>query len=304
MADNIPVFLASDDKYAPFVAITIVSAMENTKSAVDFYILDSGLTEHSKRKIMASAKSYPNCSIEFIRIDGNSFEQLPESDVYISKVTYSRLLIAELKPELKKIIYSDIDVIFLGDIKELFEESLDGEIIGVVQDATFLISDNLYNFQNRLSLPKSHKYFYAGLLLIDIEKWNQENLTQKLMQFGAENRERFTLGDQDLLNMYFGSNYKSLSVKYEATNAYFIHADQFDDMIKNDLKNIVIRHFEGPEKPWNSNTVFGMEMSHIDEFWRYAGKTDFQFGFWKHFLLLAAQRNLIRFLESLYCPIT
>ena len=37
---RIPIFLSSDNNYAPFVATTIASVCDNTKSFCDFYILD------------------------------------------------------------------------------------------------------------------------------------------------------------------------------------------------------------------------------------------------------------------------
>ena len=40
---NIPIFLSSDDNYAPFVATTIASICDNTKSFCEFYVLDGGI---------------------------------------------------------------------------------------------------------------------------------------------------------------------------------------------------------------------------------------------------------------------
>ena len=42
---RIPIFLSSDNNYAPFVATTIASICDNTKSFCDFYILDGGIEE-------------------------------------------------------------------------------------------------------------------------------------------------------------------------------------------------------------------------------------------------------------------
>ena len=302
MVEHIPVFLTSDNAYAPFVAVTIVSVMENTKSFVDFYVLDSGVSEESKRKIRCSIKKYPNCYVEFIGMDDASFDHLPEAEVvHITKATYNRLLIPVLKPDLKKVIYSDVDVVFLGDIKELYDESLDGETIGVVHDAGFLIYDNLFNYRGRLDLPPGHQFFYAGLLLIDVEKWNNDNITKKLMQISYDCCDKLFLGDQDILNIYFGSKYKLLSAKYEATNTYVLNSDKFDEIIKKDLEKIVIRHFEGPEKPWCSHLINGIIMPHENDFWRYAGKTKFYS--MTQLALVSFQRRLTFFLELFYCPL-
>lgn len=41
--DNIPVFMASDDNYSPFISTTIISIIKNTSSNIDCYILDGGI---------------------------------------------------------------------------------------------------------------------------------------------------------------------------------------------------------------------------------------------------------------------
>ena len=53
---RIPIFLSSDNNYAPFVATTIASICDNTKSFCDFYILDGGIEEENKEKIIQCMK--------------------------------------------------------------------------------------------------------------------------------------------------------------------------------------------------------------------------------------------------------
>ena len=49
--NKIPIFLASDNNYAPFVATTIASICDNTKSFCDVYVLDGGITKENQSKI-------------------------------------------------------------------------------------------------------------------------------------------------------------------------------------------------------------------------------------------------------------
>ena len=65
---NIHIFLSSDNNYAPFVATTIASICDNTKSFCDFYILDSGIEEEeeeeeNKEKICQLKTKFNNFSI-------------------------------------------------------------------------------------------------------------------------------------------------------------------------------------------------------------------------------------------------
>lgn len=275
MTRNIPVFLASDNNYAPMTATTILSILAHTKAHIDFYILASDISERSKNDIMHSIDKYKNYSIEFIDIKQSTFDILPESEEYVSKATYNRLLIPQIKPELKKVIYSDVDVIFTDDIEILYNENLEGKIIGVVQDAIYRLHPNFNNYIERLKVSSMHQYFYAGLLLIDAQKWREQDITSKILKLGQDNFDILKQGDQDLLNMFFDNNYKELSPKYEATNGYLLNMKKFDKSIRNELKKIVIRHYESAEKPWNSDTFQNKKMPLQDEFWKYAKKTVF-----------------------------
>ena len=47
---KIPVFLASDNRYAPFVATTMASILMHTNDFIEFYIMDCGISTTNKKK--------------------------------------------------------------------------------------------------------------------------------------------------------------------------------------------------------------------------------------------------------------
>ena len=61
---NIPIFLASDENYAPFLCTTLYSILEHTKSFIDFYVLDGGIEANSKGLIEKSLRQFNNYSIK------------------------------------------------------------------------------------------------------------------------------------------------------------------------------------------------------------------------------------------------
>lgn len=274
---NIPVFLASDNNYAPFVATTIASICDNTKSFCDFYILNSGITDENKEKIRKLKKQFNNFSLEFIEIDLNKYFKNFQENRYITKSMYSRFLIPDLKPQIHKAIYSDIDVIFMGNINQLFCERLDNYIIGACleQNAEYNLNSKR---QMYLNLSDSHQYFCSGLLLIDCQQWREKNITSKLFDSIKNLPPKLECPDQDMLNKLFNNNnYKILSRKY-------CYINQF--CTSNKLPNeVVIRHFNGPDKPWKFNPNITTSEKHsgtigFSYFWKYAKKTEFY-----HFLL-------------------
>jgi lipopolysaccharide biosynthesis glycosyltransferase len=259
---NIPIFLASDDNYAPFVATTIASICDNTNSFIDFYILDGGITTKNQERIEKLIEKFNNFSIDFINIDTEKEFKEFKTTSYISMAAYNRFLIPQLKPNLKKVIYLDIDIIVLGDIKELYEQSLDGFAVGTIDDQGDI--NFISQIKNNLDMDINCTYFNSGVLLMDLNKWNEDKIVETLFKIEEKYREKILCNDQDILNKYFENNYKLLDKK-------------FNTMIKGD--NAIIRHFANVFKPWNYNFFkIGNQirpLENFDDFWHYADITDF-----------------------------
>ena len=130
---------------------------------------------------------------------------------------YSRFLIPLLKPDLKKVIYSDIDVAFVKDINLLYNIDLEDYTIAAVTSYRMKQGGDFYlKAKQRLNLDTKHDFFMSGLLVIDVEKWNADNTTEKLLgltqKLSSENK--LVLPDQDALNKCFECNYFKLDKRF------------------------------------------------------------------------------------------
>lgn len=261
---NIPIFLSSDNNYAPFVATTIASICDNTKSFCEFYIIDGGISPDNRSKIMALSEQFKNFSIEFITIDYDKYFKSFREITYLGLSTYSRFLIPKLKPEITKCLYLDVDIIVIDDIKKLFNIKLDNYVIGAVKDTGN--SKYLNYVKQSIGLPLNSVYFNAGVLLINNLKWIEENITQKLFDIEKKYRERLKIADQDILNICFHNCYKLLGLQY---NTMY------------DNHEIIIRHFTNYPKVWQADFYLDFEtkqpkkIEHADIFWKYAKLTPF-----------------------------
>ena len=264
----IPIFLSSDNNYAPFVATTIASICDNTQSFCDFYILDSGINNTNKNKIKQLRNLYKNFSIEFINVNPNKeFKNIKYYNTgnYISISTYNRFLIPKLKPELNKILYLDVDIVVLGDIAELYNQDLEEYALGAIWEE----SRKFYNTYTKdlVELSDNYKYFNAGILLIDIQKWNRMNILDTLFKIEQKYKEKILHADETILNKYFDNNYKTLPIKYNYTDY---------DIQFNPIDNIIIRHFATKVKPWHIHPNINTKLfPNTQDFWKYAQKTPF-----------------------------
>ena len=261
----IPIFLSSDNIYAPYLAACMASILDNTKAFCNFYILDGGIDNKNKEKIKNLKKIFNNFELEFIEINVEKFSDFPLTEG-ITHSTYSRFLIPNLKPELKKVIYIDCDTIALGDIEELYKEDLENYALGAV----FNEKRRSFNLDTKepMELSNNYKYFNAGVLVIDIEKWIKDNIIEKLFEIERKYRKKIPHGDESILNKYFDNNYKTLDIKYNYL--------EWDYSFNDKIEKIYIRHFITKIKPWMLNENNKISAYHnLSEFWHYAKMTDF-----------------------------
>ena len=257
----IPIFLSSDNNYAPYIATTIGSICDNTAAFCEFYILDGGIKTDNKTKIKTLMEQYNNFSIEYINIDTEKYFKNFVTNSYITLPTYYRFIIPQLKLNLERILYLDVDIIVKGDIQELFNTNLDNKVLGAIKD----LGDSYYikRLKFNVEIDPSHTYFNAGVLLIDCKKWREQNISEKLFNTEKKYRGKLLCNDQDVLNKVFENNYKMLLEKFNALT------------LKGDT---VIRHYYSKPKPWeikqdikNSSQL----LQDVDLFWYYAQKTPY-----------------------------
>ena len=264
ISKSIPIFLSSDNNYAPFVATTIASICDNTRSCCDFYILDGGISSENKDKIITLKSLFKNLSIEFIKIDINNIFKDVIAKSYITLSAFNRLLIPQLVPKIIKAIYLDVDIIAFGDIKTLYQEDLQDYIIGAVPDQG--APELLAYTKKQIDINEKSIYFNSGVLLIDCHKWRENVHIDELLSIEKKYRERRLHNDQDVLNKFFENNYKILDYRY---NVMF------------DAQNIVLRHYTSQIKPWQADFYLDavshkpLKTKNIETFWQYAKMTEF-----------------------------
>ena len=259
MQNNIPIFVASDNNYASFVATTIASICDNTGSFCQFYILDGGISEENKSLISSLKQQYNNFDITFVKIEEEKYFKNFVASSYVSMATYYRFIIPELFPGISKVLYLDVDIIVNGDINELYNIDLENYIIAAVADEGN--SDYIKMLKNNMDINFNSTYFNAGILLINFDKWRGENITSQLFEIEKKYHDKLLCNDQDILNNYFENNYKLLDPKY---NSMIYRED------------MLIRHYYGAVKPWMF--IPDICIKKYDEFklfWDIARKTPF-----------------------------
>ena len=248
------IFFASDDNYAQHLCVAIISILINSQNGeqFNFYILDGGISNKNKNKIK-KLKKIKNFNIEFITINDEIFNKckITEACQHITKQTYYRYLIPKLKPNLKKCFYFDVDIIVTGSLAKFWDTNLGDNYAAVVEELYQLSCDD----RKRLNV---NNFFNAGIMLINNELWNRENITEKLLKNHKLLESKLLWQDQDVLNYTFDKKEIFVAPKYNIQqNAFYNGKSEHytDEQIFYDRLHPTIIHYNGPTKPWNDNCL-------------------------------------------------
>lgn len=259
---TIHVAYCTDTNYIMPTGVSMISLCENNKMLdVTFHVvitrdeqsIDSDSVILSPLKDIAAkyGKGLRLYFIEKSRI--KDFECKGEHAQYISTTAFVRILLPEILPEtVCKVLYLDSDTAVAGQLKDLWNINLDSDCpYGAVVDAHGLSGIRRANIKTPLEEP----YCNSGVLLMNLECWRRESLTEKTMRCAVE--KQFPLLDQDVLNYLYGNRLKLLSVKYNMQISFMMspelhwHVDyQWLADIRESIKMPIIIHYVHAMKPW------------------------------------------------------
>jgi lipopolysaccharide biosynthesis glycosyltransferase len=232
------IVMSSDDNFAPYLGITILSIIKNKMDGykIIFNILDGEVSKSNKEKIKNIIKNNEECDVNFIKIDKKKFNAFPEKG-HIKIPSYYRIIAPEIIPT-SRLLYLDSDIIVTGDLMQLYSIDLKNNVIAAVKDVSEQYAKKQY-------FRKISRYFNAGVLLIDSQKWRQHKIWEKTLAIiKKENIMRKNkYADQDILNDILENNWLKINQKYNE------QINEYESEIK---KNAVILHFIGRIKPWHS----------------------------------------------------
>ncbi|MGG3888368.1 glycosyltransferase family 8 protein [Metabacillus fastidiosus] len=238
---------ATSDNYAKPLGVMLNSLLENleNKDNVNIFIIESNISNNNKLKLEKIGERF-NIQVKFIAIDDNLFNSFKRKFKRITKEAYYRIMIPELlSNHITKALYLDCDMIVRKDISKLWNINIDNYFLAAVEDLGILKKSI-----KRLSLPQGSSYFNSGLLLINLQKWRENNISTKVIQFIKNNHEIIKFMDQDPLNSILYDKWLKLEYEWNYTTGH-------QKKIKIDDSAII--HFTGNKKPWNSEHPYKQE---------------------------------------------
>jgi lipopolysaccharide biosynthesis glycosyltransferase len=229
-----------DANFVRPMGVTITSLLMNNRDEnFIFHIFVNSIQEVDVDRLKELVTSY-NTTINLYYIDKSVFDQMP-TNWHCSHAIYNRFLLAKgLYGIADRVLYIDADIVCVGKIRELLDIELDEQVIAVVQEKeTVFIQKQIEKLKLRHG-----KYFNAGMLCIDINKWEENDVTNKALELLVANYERFNLLDQDALNVILDGKVKFINSKWN-------FMCNLEKRIKEIPSDTVMIHYTSREKPWH-----------------------------------------------------
>ena len=179
-------------------------------------------------------------------------------DYYTISIFY-RLFIASLYPEYKKAIYLDCDIVVPGDISKMYNIDTEGNIFGAITDDVIANNPDFCIYAREAIGVEAHRYFNSGVLLMDLDKYREEDILNKFIHLLTTYNFETAAPDQDYLNALCKDKIKYLDKGWDLMPV----GDLYDGEIH-------LIHYNNFRKPWTYDDV-----PYGDVFWKYAVKTNF-----------------------------
>jgi len=220
------ILFSTDDKYAPILGVAICSLIEHNLSAeqLRFFIVDNCISEENRAKLEKVVEPYSHIEIQFISFDNYQKQLALDLPWPISMSAYARLFASEMIPgDVDRLLYLDCDMVVNQDLSDLWQYDLGEYYLGAIQDLVFP------TIKTAIGLSSEDAYFNSGLLLVDLKKWREMDISGSCLDFIKQKKGRVIHHDQGVLNRIFANKWKRLPIRF---NVMTIHYTMSLDKVK------------------------------------------------------------------------
>lgn len=253
--ERIEIAACTDHKYVmPFGVMIHSVCRNNTSVAIRFHVVvDETVTEEDRLGLKGVAGGN---DVLFYKVDSRSFSSWPLI-LHLTPASYYRLLLPLILPEdVGKVLMMDGDIIVRHSLLPLWETDVDGVALAAVPDP----AESDIEMYNRLQYPPELGYFNSGVLLMNLNFWRANNISDEIESFVNNHSDRILYCDQDILNYVLRKRKKTLPIKYNTQSGFLFQLEKagydywkYEKEVLEARKDPVVIHYIF-DKPWIEGT--------------------------------------------------
>ena len=264
---NVPVALATDDNYLPYLKVAINSAIANSPgSNLDIIVLHAGIAEDAILDFTAGYAGVGNASVRFVDIsekletsgllDYKQTARLPLSACY-------RLLLPRVLAAYGKVVYLDVDVAVCRDLGELYATDVGDCYFAAALDVVHTTRPEYLSWAAYWGFTEWDGYVNTGVLVMNLERFRREPVLDRLKEIVFE-AAKWNCA-QDALNFVCKGAIAPLDPRWNVQLGDYCISKQ----IAMTGEEMWVAHYTGSQKPWK---LPARRYSHL--WWRHAAEPD------------------------------
>lgn len=274
---HIPIFFTFDNNYVVPAAVAFWSLLNRAKHDVfyEMHVLHHDISDVNVKLLQSVVGRFKNAVLVFHNTGGflddefssGSFSSGHAGSRFTAD-TILRCFAARFFPQYDKIIYSDVDVVFMDDISEIYDIDLRGKYISGVRDPFMkYVKSELSHLKPEHYEMLHNSYIAGGIWVMNLKKIRADNLESRMLEIVRDDTIVKRFNDQDIMNIacenhvgFIPLNYISYPYLLDLLRksdfiSHYSRDEMFDSII-----NPKILHFAA-SKPWSGKP------QHADTWW-------------------------------------
>lgn len=242
---------AIDDRVTEQLITALYSIKENTSTKnYSVYVLQD-------KKLLATPRIIQVCkalgmTYHPLIIRDNQFANAPVTDRYPKTIYYRLLAYKYLPQNMKRILYLDVDVLVINDLKKLYNMDFDGYWYAAASHVALDVTDSLNKI--RLGNYDADTYFNSGMMMMNLPAIREHVKSEDIVGYIRIKNLALFLPDQDILNGLYGQHIKQVPdeiYNYDARmNPLYYAKSNGEWDLDWVIDHTAVLHFCGRDKPW------------------------------------------------------
>lgn len=253
--DAVVIVCATDVNYVRPMTVMLRSALANLcpDRTASIHIVDGGVSAADRDMVERSLQP-GRATIHWVRVSESRYSGMPLwGRMRVS--TYFKLALTDVLPaHADRAIWLDCDLLVVSDLSRLWDTSLEGRHLIAAQDSIVPLVSSTCGIvhHERLGIARGAKYFNAGVMLVDVERWRGDGTPERVLAYLREFHDSVYFWDQEGLNAVLAGKWGELDPRWnQNANLPRSRRHPFGGSSNSAANGDAwIIHFAGNVKPW------------------------------------------------------
>ncbi len=249
------IYTAADGNYALQAQVLLRSLVITQNKPTVLKIFGNGWTKEEINRLQSIADT--TVSVEVLPVDDEAFSGVKLESGFPLATAYNILAPVHLLQETGRALYLDADMVVIESLEPLFQLAMKFAV-GAVLDAHVAVigAPSMWRPWREENINPLTPYLNTGTLLIDLERWREERITELTLGYLAT--YQLPCVDQDAINLVLRGKFDQLEPRYNAMPYHLLTMFRNVDLVESDaaigraINDPAIVHYHRSffGKPW------------------------------------------------------